>query len=129
MTFAETYRDERLVHRRSRARKARIMGRVIGFCLTALFLVALRADPQLRAAVEQVALSVIGGVRDEQAPGAAQADPIDTSGYAPGSEEALALQQLGITGTTEISGATASTAPETSLLPESRIKINRGGSD
>lgn len=127
MTFAQTYREERLISRRSRARKARIAGRIIGFGLTACLVVALRTEPQLRAVVENLALAVIGS-GDERVAGApgvqgnAQADAINGLGYAPGSEEARVLEQLGI------SGEPAPAAPTTSQMPQSRVKINRPGS-
>lgn len=125
MTFAQTYREERLISRRSRARKARIAGRIIGFGLSACFLVALRTEPQLRAMVEDLALAVIGG-SDERSRGATagqsnpQAEAINALGYAPGSEEALALEELGIT------DAPAAPPAAQGQLPQSRVKVNRG---
>lgn len=126
MTFAETLREERLINRRSRARKARILGRLIGFALTACFVVALRSEPQLRAAVEDLALAAIGRVAPQEAgrgagQGAdAQAAAIASLGYAPGSDEARALETLGIS---QIAG---SAAPAQSQLPVSRVQVNRG---
>lgn len=126
MSFAETYREERLINRRSRARKARIAGRVIGFVLSGLLVVALRTEPQLRAVVQDLALAVIGaGGGSPQAGNAsaqsAQAAGINALGYKPDSQEARALETLGI------SDQPAQTAPLTSQLPVSRVKINRGG--
>lgn len=127
MTFAETYREERLINRRSRARKARIAGRIIGFGLTACLVMALRTDPQLRSMVEDLALAAIGAGNAEAA-GAngkaarAQTTGIDALGYADGSEEAQTLDALGM------SGAPAQGAPFTSHMPPSRVKINRPGS-
>jgi len=124
MTFADTYREERLINRRARARTARILGRIIGFGLTACFVVALRTEPQLRAMVEDLALSVIDGVASEKA--AISADPqveaIQSLGYAPGSEEGRVLEQLGI------SGDARQPAPVAGRMPQSRIKVNRPGS-
>ncbi|MEP2922276.1 MAG: hypothetical protein ABJP06_16245 [Sulfitobacter sp.] len=122
MTFAQTYREERLISRRSRARKARIMGRVIGFGLTFGFVVALRTEPELRTAVENLAIAAIaaGDIGSQDAPANAQAQAIDSLGYAPDSKENAALNQLGI------SGSDTSTAPSGSQLPQSRVKINRG---
>lgn len=120
MTFTDTYREERLISRRSRARKARIAGRIIGFGLTACLVVALRTEPQLRAAVEDLALKVISSSSVQQADAqTAQADGIAALGYAEGSEEDRALQQLGIS---------EQQTPVVSQMPQSRIKINRPGS-
>lgn len=125
MTFAQTYREERMISRRSRARKARIAGRIIGFGLMACLVVALRTDPQLRAMVEDLALAAIGasdtGAASASAgAGAAQTEAIEALGYASGSEEAAALEQLGISDGADV--------PATSHMPQSRVKINRGGS-
>jgi len=91
---------------------------VIGFGLTVCLVVAMRSDPQLRALVEETALRAIGA--GEVAEGnSAQADAIGSLGYLPGSAEAQALDQLGLTGDT--SGA----APATSGMPPSKVKINR----
>ncbi len=123
MTFADTYREERLISRRSRARKARIAGRIIGFGLTACFVVALRTEPQLRAVVEELALAVIGAEGRQTADTGRdpQAAAIDSLGYAEGSQEARTLEQLGI------AGSDAPSAPSSSQMPQSRVKINRGG--
>lgn len=127
MTFADTYREERLISRRSRARKARIAGRIIGFGLTACLVVALRTDPQLRAVVEDLALAVIssgeagGGATDVASN--AQTGGIEALGYAQGSEEARVLDQLGIGAEQQVP-----TAPNVSHMPQSRVKINRPGS-
>lgn len=123
MTFAETYREERLINRRSRGRKARIMGRIIGFGLSACLIVALRTDPQLRSMVEDTVLSVIGGTSAAQANvEGVSADAISSLGYQSGSEEAQRLEQLGL------SGDAAGDAPNAGQMPRSRIKINRPGS-
>lgn len=123
MTFAETYREERLINRRSRGRKARIMGRIIGFGLSACLIVALRTDPQLRSMVEDTVLSVIGGTSTAQTTvEGVSADAISSLGYQPGSEEAQRLEQLGL------SGDAAEDAPNVGQMPRSRIKINRPGS-
>ena len=100
------------------------MGRVIGFGLTFGFVVALRTEPELRTAVENLAIAAIaaGDVGSQDAPANAQAQAIDSLGYAPGSEENATLNQLGI------SGSDGPTAPVASRLPQSRVKINRGGS-
>jgi len=121
MTFADTYREERLISRRSRARKARIAGRVIGFGLTACLVVALRTDPQLRGMVEGLALKAIGAGQDDAAQNAQRAG-IDALGYAEGSEEAQALDTLGISQTGTQNG------PVINRMPQSRVKINRPGS-
>lgn len=122
MSFADTYREERLISRRSRARKARIAGRVIGFALTAMLVVALRTEPQLRAMVEDLALAVIGGAEEsrQDAAGAAQTGAIDALGFSQGSEEAQLLEQLGI-GETQV-------APLTSRLPPSTVPVRRPNS-
>jgi len=98
------------------------MGRVIGFGLTFGFVVALRTEPELRTAVENLAIAAIaaGDIGSQEAPANAQAQAIDSLGYAPGSKENTTLNQLGI------SGSDANTAPSGSQLPESRVKINRG---
>lgn len=127
MGFAQTYREERLISRRSRARKARILGRIIGFGLTICFVALLRTEPQLRAVVEDIALSSVAAVtgkeraedRNAQGLQTAQADAIAQLDYAPGSEEARVVESLGI-------GDAAPSAPGTSALPPSRVKINRG---
>ncbi|WP_298857977.1 hypothetical protein [uncultured Sulfitobacter sp.] len=129
MTFAETYREERLINRRSRARKARIAGRIIGFGLMACLVVALRTDPQLRSLVENAAFWVIGATDPRtQGEAAPQTDAIDALGYAEGSEEAKILKQMGIRDTAASAGP-AQSAPVTSQMPQSRVKINRPISD
>jgi hypothetical protein len=123
MTFAETYCEERLINRRSRSRKARIAGRIIGFGLSACLIVALRTDPQLRSMVEDTVLSVIGGTSTAHANvEGVSADAISSLGYQPGSEEAQRLEQLGL------SGDATEDAPNVGQMPRSRIKINRPGS-
>lgn len=127
MTFLDTYREERLINRRSRARKARIAGRIIGFGLMACLVVALRTDPQLRSLVEDAAFWAIGADDPRQQSGAgSQADAIEGLDYAAGSEEARVLEQLGIT---DASPDTAQAAPANSQMPRSRVKINRPTSD
>ncbi|WP_299024433.1 hypothetical protein [uncultured Sulfitobacter sp.] len=124
MSFAETYREERLINRRSRARKARIAGRVIGFGLTACLMVALRTDPQLRAMVQDVTMAAVGASMPDSAgqTANAQSDAIRALGYAQGSDEARALETLGI------SDSAAPQQPTTARMPQSRVKINRPGS-
>lgn len=120
MTFAETFREERLINRRSRGRKARIIGRVIGFGLTACLVVALRTDPQLRSVVQDLALAVIGGGETQHAnTNDVRNDATKGLGYTQGSQEAQALEQLGI------SGDPSQTRPKAAPMPQSRIKINR----
>ncbi|MEP1765428.1 MAG: hypothetical protein ABJJ53_02055 [Sulfitobacter sp.] len=104
MSFTDTYREERLISRRSRARKARIAGGVIGFGLTACFVVALRTEPQLRAVVDELALKAMGLPRAEET-AAAQTVEIDALG-----------------------ATSAQEAPVASTMPQSRVKINRPGS-
>jgi hypothetical protein len=126
MTFAATLREDILINRRSRARKARIAGRVIGFALTACLVVALRTEPQLRALVQDLALAAMGATAPEAGGAAnAQADAISGLGYAPQSEEAQVLHELGISGG-PVSGTGAQTTPVQSQMPQSRIKVNRG---
>ncbi|MBB3993357.1 hypothetical protein GGR95_000985 [Sulfitobacter undariae] len=124
MTFTDTYREEMLINRRARARRARFLGRAIGFGLTACFVVALRTEPQLRAAVQDLALAAIGGTAQQSANGIGnpQAAAIDSLGYAAGSEESLMLDRLGIT------GEAPRAAPTLSRMPQSRVKVNRPGS-
>ncbi len=123
MEFSEIYREERLISRRSRARRARILGRLIGFGLSACLLVALRTDPQLRAMVQDLALAVISSGDVQQASVEdARNDAIRGLGYAEGSQEAQALEQLGI------SSERPQAKPSASQMPQSRIKINRPGS-
>ncbi|MCX7567072.1 hypothetical protein OS189_12035 [Sulfitobacter sp. F26169L] len=126
MTFSETYREERQITRRSRARTARFLGRVIGFGLTACLVVALRTDPQLRAMVENAALAVMGTSDTGQTanPGEVQAEAIRSLGYAPDSGEAHAIQTFG---PSDASAKNAS--PRVGQMPVSRVKINRAGSD
>lgn len=127
MSFAQTYREERLINRRSRARKARIAGRIIGFGLTACLVMALRTDPQLRGLVEDAALAVIGATDVRQAnatdatSGAIPA-AIKSLGYVPDSEEARALEELGI------NEAAQQRPPTAAQMPQSRVKVNRPGS-
>jgi hypothetical protein len=123
MEFSETYREERLINRRSRGRKARILGRIIGFGLSACLLMALRTDPQLRDMVQDLTLAVIGGGDAQHASAEdVRNDAIRGLGYTPGSQEAQALEQLGI------SGERPQARPNTGQMPQSRIKINRPGS-
>ncbi|KEJ88111.1 hypothetical protein [Sulfitobacter donghicola] len=120
MTFADTYREERLINRRSRARKARIMGRVIGFGLTACLVFVLRTEPQMQDLMEDLVISLIGGgSASEQSIEGARADAINSLGYEQGSQEAQRLEQLGLSEEGE------STSPTVSQLPQSRVKINR----
>ena len=106
MSFADTYREERLINRRAWARSARILGRLIGFCLTACFVVALRVEPQLRAAVADLALAVMGKTAQQGVAAAEQqAQPPDQAGIATRPRQA---------------------APTAAHLPESRVKVNRG---
>ncbi len=123
MTFANTYREERLINRRSRGRKARIAGRIIGFGLSACLLFALRTDPQLQGVVEDLVVSVVGGSSAAHASvEGASGDAIRGLGYAEGSEEKKALEQLGI------SDDPSEGVPRVGQMPQSRIKINRPGS-
>jgi hypothetical protein len=123
MTFSETYREERLINRRSRGRKARILGRIIGFGLSACLLVALRTDPQLRDMVQDLALAVISGGDAQHASAEdVRNDAIRGLGYTQGSQEAQALDQLGI------SSERPQAKPNAAQMPQSRIKINRPGS-
>jgi hypothetical protein len=142
MTFAETYREERLINRRSRSRKARIAGRIIGFGLTACLVVALRTDPQLRSMVEDLAMAAIGasGLEPAGANGtsqSAQAAGIAALGVAQNSEHQRKLEALGIAGQNGSNGqaqglagsnSQQQTAPITSRMPQSKVKINRPGS-
>ena len=128
MTFADTYREERLINRRSRARKARIAGRIIGFGLTACLVVALRTDPQLRSLVEDAAFWAIGAADPRAQNGeAAQTSAIEGLGYGEDSEEARVLKELGITDAATSTGSVQS-APVASTMPQSRVKINRSNS-
>jgi len=124
MKFAETYREEVMINRRARGRRARFLGRVIGFGLTACFVVALRTEPQLRAAVQDLVMVAIGGSGQQNADaiGNPQGVAIDSLGYAAGSEEARMLDQLGI------SGEAPQAASPSSRMPQSRVKVNRPGS-
>lgn len=117
----DTYREERMINRRSRARKARIAGRVIGFGLAICLAVGLRTDPQMRAMVEELALAAMGAA-DGAGGDHPQVAGIDALDYPAGSEEARLLDELGI------SGEADSAAPTQSHMPQSRIKVNRGAS-
>lgn len=123
MTLSETYRAERLIDRRSRGRKARIAGRIIGFGLMACLLVAIRTDPQLRAMVDDAALAVIGATVPEQQSSTAEQT----------AEHAAALEELGIdpqsTGIAGLqpAGGTSNAKPTVRHMPESKVKIHRGG--
>ena len=122
MTFAQTYREERMVNRRSRARKARIAGRIIGFGLSACLILALRTDPQLRSMVDDLVLTVIGASDEQRAAAAlsgSQAAESDTIG----SEETRTQESSGIMRIP----ATAPAADEHSV--SSGVKINRGISE
>lgn len=133
MTFAETLREERLINRRSRGRKARILGRIIGFGLTACLVVALRTDPQLRGMVQDLALAVMGMTGADQGNPAASAQnaqiaAIADLGFAPDSDEAQMLEELGLmtaSGQAAPAQVNASGAPQVGQMPTSRIKINR----
>ncbi|MEH6644722.1 hypothetical protein [Sulfitobacter sp.] len=121
MTFAQTYREERMVSRCSRARKARIAGRIIGFGLTACLVVALRTEPQLRTMVEDMALTVMGASDERRAAASSvPSDPQAAAANAPNSEETGALKKLG---TSDALGQTSGTQGG---LPPSNIKVNRG---
>jgi len=123
MTFTKTYREERLINRRSRARTARILGRIIGFGLTACLLVALKTDPKLRAMVEDLALAAVGGtVQEVQEPDDWQADAIAELEHELGNQEARRQDRLGITGEAQ------QALPVVVQMPVSRVKVNRGGS-
>ena len=120
MTLADTYREERLIDRRSRGRKARIAGRIIGFGLMACLLVAIRTNPELRAMVDDAALAVIGGVMSE-------------TQNAENAEHAAALAELGLeaqVGDAALAmpkGLDAEGKPAVRQLPASTVKIHRGG--
>ncbi|UWR27191.1 hypothetical protein K3757_04405 [Sulfitobacter sp. S223] len=122
MTFAQTYREERMVNRRSRARKARIAGRIIGFGLSACLILALRTDPQLRSMVDDLVLTVIGA-SDEQRAAAALSGSQAAESDAIGSEEARTQESSGIMRIP----ATTPAADEHSV--SSGVKINRGISE
>ena len=123
MTLSETYRAERLIDRRSRGRKARIAGRIIGFGLMACLLVAIRTDPQLRAMVDDAALAVIGGVMSEQESGAG--DRTD--------QHNAAVAELGLDPDSAGAGVVNSVRigsaenPAVRHMPQSTVKIHRGG--
>lgn len=119
MTLAETYRAERLIDRRSRGRKARIAGRIIGFGLMACLLVAIRTDPELRAMVDDAALAVIGAAM----PDAQEADAQNTAALA---ELGLDAQSTDI-GAFAPSGDGADGKPAVQHMPKSTVKIHRGG--
>lgn len=108
MTLAETYRAERLIDRRSRGRKARIAGRIIGFGLMACLLVAIRTDPELRAMVDDAALAVIGAAM----PDTQEVDAQNTA----------ALAELGLD-----AQSAAGSSSSVSHMPQSTVKIRRGG--
>ena len=121
MTFAQTYREERMVSRRSRARKARIAGRIIGFGLTACLVVALRTDPQLRAMVENTALKIISASDERRAAASpVSSDPQTEAAKASATEKRGALKTLGT------SGSLGQTSGTQGGLPPSTIKVNRG---
>ena len=122
MTFAQTYREERMVNRRSRARKARIAGRIIGFGLSACLILALRTDPQLRSMVDDLVLTVIGA-SDEQRAAAALSGSQAAESDAIGSEETRTQESSGIMRIP----ATAPAVDEQSA--SSGVKINRGISE
>jgi hypothetical protein len=142
MTFAETYREERLINRRSRGRKARIAGRIIGFGLTACLVVALRTDPQLRGMVEDLAMAAIGASESQHADTgqSAQSTGIAALGVAKDSEHHRALETLGIAdqnsgyqqaipaSNVNNSNTQRQGSPVITRMPQSRVKINRAGS-
>ncbi len=123
MTFSETYREERLIDRRSRGRKARIAGRIIGFGLMACLIVAIRTDPQLRTMVDNAALAVISGAMPEK----------QGSEAGQTAEHLAALEELGIdpqssdVDLTRSGGGTTNVKPAVRQMPESKVKIRRGG--
>lgn len=128
MTFAKTYREERLINRRSRGRKARIAGRIIGFGLTACLVVALRTDPQLRGMVEDMTMAAIGASDSQQAGAdgttqSAQTAGITTLGVAQNEhQQAIPASDVENTSTQRQGG------PVITRMPQSRIKINRPSS-
>ena len=119
MTLSETYRAERLIDRRSRGRKARIAGRIIGFGLMACLIVAIRTNPELRAMVDKAALAVISAAMPEAEDGAEQ--------------HAAAVAELGLDAqSSEVAptmpvGTGSTVKPAVRQMPESRVKIHRGG--
>ncbi|UWR23256.1 hypothetical protein [Sulfitobacter sp. S190] len=124
MSFADIYREERLISRRSRARKARLLGRIIGFGLTACLVVVVRTDPQVRAIADDLALAAVASVMGPPDPAsadvaAAQDAAIEGLGYVPGSAQADTIEQLGLS-------QQQTSAPGTSSLPKSRVTIRRG---
>ena len=123
MTLSETYRAERLIDRRSRACKARIAGRVIGFVLMACLIVAIRTDPQLRTMVDDAALAVISGAMPEKQ----QSEATQTADHL-GALEELGLDPHGSAGNlVKSGGVTATGKPSAGHMPESKVKIHRGG--
>ena len=124
MSFADTYRKERLINRRARARSARIMGRIIGFCLTACFVVALRVEPQLREVVTDLALVVLGRTADQSGSVTGpQADAMQPPGSPQDSAEAQALDHSGVLADKR------QITPVINRMPQSRVKVNRPGSN
>ncbi|MEQ6248736.1 hypothetical protein ABMC89_07595 [Sulfitobacter sp. HNIBRBA3233] len=113
MSFAQTYREERLISRRSRARKAWIAGRIIGFGLALCFVALLRLDPAFRSAVEEVAISAVSAATGREPP-QRDVEMAEAETHAP-----QALEQIGI-------GETVQSAPPANALPQSRVKVNRG---
>lgn len=117
MGFSETYREERLINRRSRGRKARIAGRIIGFGLTACLIVAIRTDPELRAMVDDAALAVISTAMPQD-----QAD-----------QHTQALAELGLdpqssdVDAAEFAGQASAVKAVGSQMPASKVKVHRGG--
>lgn len=125
MTLAQTYREEKLISRRSGRRKARIAGRIIGFGLMTCLLVALRTDPQLRAMVDDAAIAVMGKVAAAQGDVPkedAQAQAEQAQPDAP-QEDADMMVKLGL------KSAPQPVKPPVRQMPESTVKVHRGGID
>ncbi|WP_299563970.1 hypothetical protein [uncultured Sulfitobacter sp.] len=122
MKFAQIYREERLISRRSRARKARLAGRIIGFGLMIGFAAVLRSDPQLQAVVADIALKAIG-TDTQQDVADPQAQAIADLGYVAGSGEDEVPDQLGLNAQPDFSTLVVA------RLPQSRVKINRPALD
>lgn len=117
MSFADTFREERLLSRRSRARKARILGRVLAFALFLCGAALLRLDPQVRNAVDGIVVELVGKAMGAQDPAGAAHETQSADAIAgPGADPARAAGLADAAADPTAQGA----------LPASKVRINRG---
>lgn len=109
MTFNDLYRDNVILSRRDRSRRALFWARITGLALMLCVGAILRSEPQLRQDLMVAGMDVIAGATGRHAKPAARTAPA-----------------VGPTDTAPILAA-APAAPEAVKRPRDRVKVNRHG--